>query len=81
MLFYFGECAHAAAQVMVSVWYYYVNNNPSDRCSRLYAARLHNVLILPESWLGWLNRAIFKLKRSLKDWLGLKDCFVISLTW
>ena len=36
---------------------------------------LSNVLILPESSLGWSNRSIFMLERSLKDQLGLKDRF------
>ena len=52
MLFYFGECAHAAAHVnaTASVWFYCVNNIPSDRCSRLYgsaaAQRPHSSRVL-----------------------------------
>ena len=52
MLFYFGECAHAAAHVnaMASVWFYCVNNIPSDRSLRLYgsaaAQRPHSSRVL-----------------------------------
>ena len=44
------------------------------------ATQLGNVLILPESSLGRLNRSIFKLQRAWEDWLGLKERFANSWT-
>ena len=73
MLLYFSECAHAATHVnaTMSVWFYCVNNIPSDLCSRLYGSP---VAKRPHS--SWVLIWVVKSRTSLEKSIGLKWSFL-----